>query len=54
VDTVVELATRRPDNLHARIVSTNEEKQLVAKLPSEEQVADWVAQAKDMPRVVRY
>ena len=54
VDTVKELAQRNADNLHAKMVETNAEKELVRKLPSSKQVADWVAQAKALPRVVEY
>jgi len=54
VDTVPELAQRNPDNLYAKIVETNQEKELVRQLPSHRQVADWVAQAKTMPRVIQY
>jgi predicted flap endonuclease-1-like 5' DNA nuclease len=54
VDTVVELAQRRADNLYQKMVDTNAEKKLVRKLPTEAQVADWIAQAKVLPRVVSY
>lgn len=54
VDTVVELAQRNPDNLYATIKSVNMEKKLVRRLPSARQVADWVSQAKFLPRVVTY
>jgi hypothetical protein len=32
----------------------NDAKKLVRQLPSEKQVADWVSQAKKLPRVVQY
>lgn len=54
VDTVVELAQRNPDNLHAKLVEVNNEKALVRQLPSKGQVADWVQQAKIMPRMIHY
>jgi predicted flap endonuclease-1-like 5' DNA nuclease len=54
VDTVVELAQRRPDNLHARLVTTNELRSLVRQVPTRDQVEDWVNQAKDLPRIVAY
>lgn len=54
VDTVPELAQRRADNLHAKMVEVNEEKNLVRKVPALSQVVDWVAQAKGLPRVVNY
>jgi predicted flap endonuclease-1-like 5' DNA nuclease len=54
VDTVVELALRRPENLVARLQTTNEIRSLVRQVPSEAQVADWIAQAKGLPRIVAY
>ena len=54
VDTVVELAGRRADNLAAKMAAINEEKNLVRKVPTESQVADWIAQAKELPRAVHY
>jgi large subunit ribosomal protein L20 len=54
VDTVVELANRNPANLHERLVTANQDAGLVQALPSAAQVADWVAQAKQMERAVHY
>jgi large subunit ribosomal protein L20 len=54
VDTVVELANRNPTNLHERLAAVNQDANLVQVLPSEAQVADWVAQAKQMPRTIHY
>ena len=36
------------------MVEINAAKQLVRKMPVEKQVADWVAQAKKLPRLVSY
>lgn len=54
VDTVPELAQRNPQNLYAKLVEVNDQKRLVRQLPSEKQVADWVQQAKTMPRMIHY
>ena len=54
VDTVPELAQRNASNLHAKMAEVNEEKNLVRKMPTENQVADWVSQAKELPRVINY
>lgn len=54
VDTVVELSKRVPANLFAKMVEANEAKKLVRKMPVEKQVADWVDQAKKLPRLVSY
>ena len=54
VDTVVELAQRRADNLFAKMNEVNMNKKLVRRLPTESQVADWINQAKKLPRVVSY
>lgn len=54
VDTVVELAQRNPHNLYEKLMEVNRYKKLVRRMPSEKQVADWVSQAKMLPRVVTY
>lgn len=54
VDTVVELAQRRADNLTKKMAEVNAAKKLVRRLPVESQVADWIEQAKKLPRVVSY
>jgi len=54
VDTVPELAQRNAENLTAKMTEVNEEKNLVRSLPSQKQVEGWVAQAKDLPRVITY
>ncbi len=54
VDTVPELAQRNASNLHAKMVEVNEARNLVRKMPTENQVADWVNQAKELPRVINY
>lgn len=54
VDTVVELATRVPENLHAKMLEVNNAKKLVRQFPSMSMVKKWVAQAKELPRVVTY
>lgn len=54
VDTVPELAQRKPENLHKKMVEVNEEKNLVRKMPTLKQVEDWVDQAGKLPRVLNY
>lgn len=54
VDTVVELAQRKAENLYEKMVSVNEQKKLVRRLPLKSQVANWIEQAKSLPRVVNY
>lgn len=54
VDTVKELATRKPDNLHAKLVEVNAAKKLVRQLPTQKKVEAWVMQAKEMPGAVTY
>ena len=54
VDTVPELAQRNAENLYQKLVETNALKDLVRRLPSPAQVADWVEQAKQLPRVIEY
>lgn len=54
VDTAKELAERRPDNLHAKLLETNAQAKLAGRLPTLQAVADWVAQAKELPRLMEY
>ena len=54
VDTVKELAMRRPDNLHKKIVETNDEQKISGRNPTMANVEDWVAQAKELPRALQY
>ena len=41
-------------NLHEAMAAVNAEKNLVRRLPSQKQVADWVEQAKTLPPKVTY
>lgn len=54
VDTVPELAQRNPENIQSKMAEVNEGKNLVRKVPTLSQVQDWVAQAKELPRVVTH
>ena len=54
VDTVVELGTRNAENLAAKLAEMNKEKKLTRRVPPPSTVADWVSQAKDLPRKMEY
>ena len=54
VDTVPELAQRNPENLYQKLVEVNDKKELVRRLPSDDQVKGWIEQAKELPRVITY
>lgn len=54
VDTVPELGQRNPAALYEALTKTNEAKKLVRKLPTADQVKDWVKQAKSLRRAVEY
>ncbi|MBW6486958.1 MAG: DUF4332 domain-containing protein [Syntrophobacterales bacterium] len=54
VDTAKELATRRPDNLHTKLLETNAQKRLAGRAPTLDMVQDWVAQAKELPKLLEY
>ena len=54
VDTVPELAQRRPDSLYAKLVEINAEQRLVRRLPPQVLVEDWIAQAQELPRIIEY
>ncbi len=54
VDTVPELAKRKPDNLLAKMLEVNEAQKIVKKIPTQKQVEDWVKQAGELPRALKY
>lgn len=54
VDTVPELAQRNAENLTAKMTDVNGTKELVRKLPTVDQVEDWIDQAKKLPRIMTY
>jgi predicted flap endonuclease-1-like 5' DNA nuclease len=54
VDTIVELAKRVPENLHAKMLEINGAKKLVRRPPPLSAVKDWVEQAKKLKRIVEY
>jgi predicted flap endonuclease-1-like 5' DNA nuclease len=54
VDTVRELAGRKPDHLHAKLVEVNAESKLAGRLPSRKMVGNWISQAQELPRGLQY
>ncbi len=54
VDTIPELAQRKAENLAKKIAEVNKAKELVRKVPTEAQVAEWIEQAKTLPRIITY
>lgn len=54
VDTVPELAQRNAANLHVKMVEANTNRNLVRQMPSENQVQDWIEQAKSLDRALFY
>jgi hypothetical protein len=54
VDTVKELASRRADQLYAKINETNERDKLTTKPPTQSMVQNWIAQAKALPPILSY
>jgi predicted flap endonuclease-1-like 5' DNA nuclease len=54
VDSVLELAQRRPDHLHSSVKASNEKKRQVRLVPGISSVGRWVEEAKRLPRIVTY
>ena len=52
LNTVSELAERDAPALQATLLEVNTAKKLTAKLPAEQQLAEWIAEAKTLPKVV--
>lgn len=54
VDTVVELAKRKPEALHETMTKINQKKNLVNQAPGLSNVKAWVKSAKALKRAVEY
>ena len=54
VDTVKELATRKPENLTPKLAEVNAEKKLAKAVPSLDQVTAWVAAAKETEPMISH
>ena len=54
VNTIPQLATRNAENLTAKMEEVNSERNLVRKTPVLSNVQDWIAQAKELPRILEY
>ncbi len=54
VDTVKELATRKPENLVKKMEEVNAVKKLVRRVPYLKVVTKWVESAKTLPRSLEY
>lgn len=54
VDTVVELANRKAENLYQKLMEVNAKDHFVRHLPGISQVKKWIQRAKQLPRVVSY
>jgi predicted flap endonuclease-1-like 5' DNA nuclease len=54
VDTVAELRQRKAASLYQSLVRANQAQKRVRKLPTLDQVTEWVEQAKSLPRVIEY
>lgn len=54
VDSVPELATRKPANLLEAMATVNAKKKLVRQLPTLNKVTAWVAHAKKLPKAVSH
>jgi predicted flap endonuclease-1-like 5' DNA nuclease len=54
VDTVMELARRNAENLHGRLLEVNADKRVAGRAPTLQMVQSWVAEAKQLPRMLEY
>jgi hypothetical protein len=51
---VASLARQEPAALHERLRAYNQEQRLARRSPTPEEVSDWIAQARRLPRLVTY
>ena len=54
VDSPLELSHRVAANLAAKLEEINKAKKLVRRVPAETMAADWIEQAKKLPKVVEH
>jgi len=54
VDSIPELAQRKPDHLFAKMIKVNQAKRLVRKTPAQSQVRRWISQANRISKVVTH
>jgi predicted flap endonuclease-1-like 5' DNA nuclease len=54
VDTVKELRNRVPQNLHAKMLEVNAQRNLARRDPTLEEVRSWVALARQLPPLVTH
>jgi predicted flap endonuclease-1-like 5' DNA nuclease len=54
VDTVKELATRNAENLHVKLVDTNEKSSLTGRVPTVESIKEMIAHAKTLEAKITY
>ncbi|HKS92235.1 MAG TPA: DUF4332 domain-containing protein [Tepidiformaceae bacterium] len=54
VDSVKELAMRRPENLHARLIQVNATENLVRREPTQAEVAKWIAESRTLRGAVTH
>lgn len=54
VDTVPELAQRKPENLTVKMEEVNDNKKLTRRTPSLKEVEKWVSEVKSLPRALEH
>ena len=54
VDTVPELAKRKPENLAEKMLEVNDRKKLVRRPPGLARLINWQQQAKNLPKVIQH
>lgn len=54
VDTVPELAKRKPENLEQKMLEVNKKKKLVRRPPGLARLNSWKEQANKLPRVIKH
>lgn len=52
ISTVQDIAMYKPKELYAKLVSVNNARMIVTRLPSREQVKSWISQVKQLPAII--
>ena len=54
VNTVAELGKHDASTLQRKLQQVNDAKKITAKMPAEKQIAEWIEEAKTLPKTVTY
>lgn len=54
VDSILELAQRKPENLHTKLTEVNAKMKIANRTPGLTEVEKWITEADTLPRTVHH